>query len=244
MIVYYYGGTSPVGISFGGRYPFNYYAANGFIVYVLQPRGCDGYGQKFSSYHVNDWGKYALEDIIEGTQKIVKAYPFIDEKKIGCLGASYGGFTTELLIARTDIFSAAISHAGITSLASYWGGGYWGVTYSTVATTDKYPWNDREIYVDRSPLYNADKINTPLLLLHGDSDTNVPTHESDYLYSALKILGKDVEYIQIPGENHWVLKDENRIPWYKTIIAWFNKHLKEKPEYWEYLYPPQRMEKE
>ncbi|MBN2135236.1 MAG: S9 family peptidase, partial [Acidobacteria bacterium] len=238
LIVYYYGGTSPVEKTFGGRYPFNWYAANGFVVYVLQPRGCTGYGQEFSAFHVNDWGKYGLEDIIEGTEKFIEAHKYINSKKIGCIGASYGGFTTEYLITRTDMYAAAISHAGISQLASYWGGGYWGVTYSSVATANKYPWNAREIYVERSALYNADKIHTPLLLLHGDSDTNVPTHESDYLYSALKILGRDVELIKVVGEDHWVLDNKNRIIWYKTIIAWFNKYLKDKPEYWQFLYPP------
>ncbi len=239
-IVYYYGGTSPVGMSYGGRYPKNWYASHGYVVYVLQPRGCDGYGQEFSAWHVNDWGAYSVEDIIEGTEKFLGAHPFIDKNRVGCIGASYGGFATEMLISKTDMFAAAISHAGISLLPSYWGGGYWGVDYSAIATANKFPWNGKEIYADRSPLFRADKINTPLLLLHGSVDTNVPPHESHYLYAALKLLGKEVEYIQVLGENHWILQYKNRIKWYKTIIAYFDQWLKGKPGYWEHMYPPER----
>jgi dipeptidyl aminopeptidase/acylaminoacyl peptidase len=240
-IVHYYGGTSPINMDYGGRYPNNWWTALGYIIYVVEPRGSVGFGQEFSTYHVNDWGKYALPDIIEGTEKLLASHPYIDPKRIGCIGASYGGFTTELLIARTDIFAAAVSHAGITSLASYWGGGYWGYEYSGVATAGKFPWNAFDIYIDRSPLYNADKIKTPLLLLHGSADTNVPTHESDYLFTALKLLGREVEYIRVLDQDHWVLDLNKRIVWYKTIMAWFEMKLKGKPDFWENLYPLKRM---
>lgn len=240
-IVYYYGGTLPISKTYGGSYPHNLWAALGYVVYVLEPRGTVGYGQEFSVYHVNDYGKYALPDIIEGTEKMLASHPFIDPKRVGCLGASYGGFTTELMIAKTDIFAAAISHAGISSLASYWGGGYWGAGYCAVALAGNFPWNATDIYVDRSPLFNADKIKTPLLLLHGTVDTNVPTHESDYLYTALKLLGREVEYINIIGENHGVFDNKKKIQWLKTIIAWFEMKLKDKPDFWESMYPSKKM---
>lgn len=240
-LVHYYGGTSTIDMTYGGRYPNNWWTALGYIIYVIEPRGTTGYGQEYSAYHVNDWGKYALPDIIEGTEKLLASNPYIDPKRVGCIGASYGGFTTELLIARTNIFAAAVSHAGITSLATYWAGGYWGVEYSGVATANKFPWNATDIYVDRSPLFNADKINTPLLLLHGSVDTNVPTHESDYLFTALKLLGKEVEYIRVLDQDHWVLDLKKRVVWYKTIMAWFDMKLKGKPDFWESLYPLKKM---
>ena len=86
---------------------------------------------------------------------------------------------TMLLTTRTDIFAAAISHAGISSISSYWGVGNWGYAYSAEATADSYPWNAKDLYVDQSPLFNADKVTTPLLLLTGDSDTNVPKSQQD-----------------------------------------------------------------
>ncbi|MFW6131675.1 MAG: S9 family peptidase [Candidatus Aminicenantaceae bacterium] len=235
-IVYYYGGTTPVTREFGGRYPKNLYAANGYIVYILQPRGAVGFGQPFSAFHVNDWGKNSAEDIIEGTLKFLKEHPFVDPERIGCIGASYGGFMTMFLTTQTDLFSAAIAHAGISSIASYWGEGYWGYSYSAIASADSFPWNRKDIYVNQSPLFNAYKITTPLLLLHGSEDTNVPPGESTQLYTALKLLERDVEYIQISGENHHIMTYDKRILWTKTIIAWFDKWLKNQPEWWEDLY--------
>ncbi|MBN1271320.1 MAG: S9 family peptidase [Candidatus Aminicenantes bacterium] len=236
-IVYYYGGTTPVTRDFGGRYPKNLWAANGYVVYVLQPSGATGFGQEFSAFHVNDWGRTTAAEIIEGTKKFLKAHSFIDPDRVGCIGASYGGFMTMLLCTRTDIFAAAVAHAGISSLASYWGEGYWGYSYSAVATADSYPWNRKDIYLDQSPLFSADKITTPLLLLHGSVDTNVPPGESTQLFTALKILGRDVEYIQILDQNHHIMTYSKRIIWTKTILAWFDKQLKDQPEWWNNLYP-------
>ncbi|MGP8330662.1 MAG: alpha/beta hydrolase family protein, partial [Methanosarcinaceae archaeon] len=109
--------------------------------------------------------------------------------------------------------------------------------YSAVATANSFPWNRRDIYVDQSPLFSADKIVTPLLLTHGAGDTNVPPGESEQMYIALKLLGKDVEYLKIDDQNHWVLDYKKRIRWTKSIIAWFDKWLKEQPEFWNDLYP-------
>jgi dipeptidyl aminopeptidase/acylaminoacyl peptidase len=237
VIVYYYGGTNPVGRTFAGRYPFNLWAGAGNVVYVLQPSGATGFGQEFSAAHVNNWGITVADEIIEGTKKFLAAHPFANEKQVGCIGASYGGFMTMLLTTRTDIFAAAISHAGISSISSYWGEGYWGYAYSAEATADSYPWNAKDLYVNQSPLFNADKVTTPLLLLTGDSDTNVPPGESIQLYTALKILGKPVELITVKDEDHHIAGYKNRIAWHNTIMAWWDKYLKEQNEWWNELYP-------
>jgi dipeptidyl aminopeptidase/acylaminoacyl peptidase len=237
-IVYYYAGTSPVGRRFGGRYPFNLWAAKDFIVYVLQPSGATGFGQKFSTAHVNDWGKVTSEEIISGVGKFLDAHPFVNRYRVGCEGASYGGFMTQLLITRTDIFAAAVSHAGISMIGSYWGEGYWGYGYNAVSAAESYPWNRPDIYVDQSPLFAADKIVTPLLLLHGAADTNVPPGESEQMYTALKILGKDVEYIKYEGQNHFILDYKKRKSWSDAQLAWFDKYLKDQPEWWDEMYPP------
>ncbi|MBU4202916.1 MAG: prolyl oligopeptidase family serine peptidase [Acidobacteria bacterium] len=237
LIVYYYGGTSPVTRDFGGRYPKNLWAANGYVVYVLQPSGATGFGQEFSSMHVNDWGIVAADEIILGTTKFLDSHSFIDAKRIGCIGASYGGFMTMLIQTRTNLFSAAAAHAGISSIASYWGEGYWGHLYNAVSAANSFPWNRKDIYVDQSPLFNADKISTPLLLLHGSVDTNVPPGESAQLFTALKLLGRVVEYIQIDNQDHHILEYGKRKIWTKTILAWFDKWLKGQPSWWASLYP-------
>jgi dipeptidyl aminopeptidase/acylaminoacyl peptidase len=236
-IVYYYGGTSPVGRDFGGRYPKEWWAANGYVVYVLQPSGATGFGQEFAAAHVNDWGATTADEVIEGTGKMLEAYPFVDGDRLGCIGASYGGFMTMTLVTKTDLFAAAVSHAGISGLASYWGEGYWGSAYSTVATAGSYPWNRKDLYVDNSPIFHADKVNTPILLTHGTSDPNVPPGESDQFFTALKILGKEVEYLRVDGQEHWMVDPAKRIQWSESIVAWFDRWLKDSRSWWNALYP-------
>lgn len=236
LLVYYYGGVVPTERSFGGRYPKNWWAAQGYVVYVLQPSGAVGFGQERAARHVNDWGRRTGAEIIRGVEHFLDAHPFVDRERVGCFGGSYGGFMSMYLITETDLFSAAISHAGISSIASYWGEGWWGYLYSAVAGADSYPWNRPDLYVEQSPLFRADQIETPLLLLHGTDDPNVPPGESDQMYVALSVLGKDVEYVRIAGEAHWILTYPKRKLWWQTIIAWFDKHLKGEPEYWDHLW--------
>ncbi len=237
LIVYYYGGVVPVSEQFTGRYPFNLWAAQGYVIYVVQPAGAIGYGQKFSEKHVNAWGKETAEDIIEGAKAFLAAHDFVDADKVGCIGASYGGFMTMYLATQTDMFAAAISHAGISNLVSYWGKGWWGYLYSGFASRGSFPWNNPDLYVKQSPVFNADKTAAPLLLLHGTADTNVPAAESHIMYTALKLLGKDVELITVEGEDHWIIENSKRMAWWDTILAYFDKYLKQQPEWWEALYP-------
>ncbi|MCG9723355.1 prolyl oligopeptidase family serine peptidase [Shewanella sp. Isolate7] len=236
-LVYYYGGTSPVGRHFTGRWPFNLWAAQGYVVYVLQPSGATGYGQAFSGRHVNAWGKFSADDIIECTKAFLAAHPFVDAKRVGNMGASYGGFMTMYLATQTDIFAASMSHAGISNLSSYWGHGWWGYGYSGVASRGSFPWNNPELYVQQSPLYHADKITTPLLLIHGNADTNVPVGESHYMYTALKLLGKEVELVEFNGQDHHINSREARFDWWNTTMAWFDLKLKGEPQWWNSLYP-------
>ncbi|MDX1388185.1 MAG: prolyl oligopeptidase family serine peptidase [Acidobacteriota bacterium] len=236
-IVYYYGGVNPTGRGFGGRYPKEYWASQGYVVYVLQPSGATGYGQAFSSRHVNDWGEIVAGEIVDGVKKFLEAHPFVDPERVGCIGASYGGFMTMRLVTRTDIFAAAVSHAGISSIASYWGEGYWGYEYSAIATAESFPWNRKDLYLDQSPLFEADKVKTPILLTHGTADTNVPVGESDQFYTALKLVDAPVEYVQIEGQDHWILDHDKRLVWSQTIVAWFDRWLKDQPEWWNHLYP-------
>lgn len=237
LIVYYYGGTTATTRSYEHNYPPNVYAALGYVVYVIQPSGATGFGQKFSAMHVNAWGKRTADDIIEGTRKFIEEHPYINTKKIGCIGASYGGFMTMYLQTRTDMFTAAVSHAGISSISSYWGEGYWGFTYSSAASAHSYPWNNWDMYVKQSPLFNADKVKTPILLLHGTADTNVPPGESIQFYTALKILGKPVELIEVKGENHVIANYKHRLEWMDSVLAWFDRWLKDEPAWWKELYP-------
>jgi dipeptidyl aminopeptidase/acylaminoacyl peptidase len=236
-IVNYYGGTLPVFEEFGGRYPREWWAARGYVVYVPQPSGAIGYGQDYSAVHVNDWGRTTSDEILEGLSAFLAAYPAVDPKRVGCIGASYGGFMTMTLVAKTDRFAAAVAHAGIADLTSYWGEGYWGYSYSATATADSFPWNRKDVYVDRSPIFAADKVKTPLLLTHGAADTNVPVGESETFYTALKLNGAPVELLTVDGQDHHILDHAKRQVWSRSILAWFDRWLKGQPQWWDDLYP-------
>jgi len=239
LIVHYYGGTHHTPKSFDIRVgtSHHYLTTNGYAIYVLNPSGAPGWGPKFSDLHVNDWGKIVSEEIITGVEQILKAKPFLDPKRIGAYGGSYGGFMTMTLATKTDLFRSLIALYGISNITSYWGAGWWGFWYSGIATAESFPWNRPDIYVDRSPLFHADKIKTPLLLLHGDADINVPVEESEQMFTALKLLHKDVEYVRFKGEDHGILgTDANRILLPKMMLAWWDKDLKGQPEAWEDLW--------
>ncbi|MBN1197371.1 MAG: S9 family peptidase [Candidatus Aminicenantes bacterium] len=242
LIVYYYGGTTPVSRDFAGRYPKNWYAAQGYMVYVLQPTGTVGYGQAASAVHVNDWGKQTAAEVVAAVEALAESHPNVDADRIGAMGASYGGFLTQYLAAATNRFSALISHAGISSLASYWGVGDWGILYSGVASADSFPWNRKPLYVDQSPLFMADRIHTPLLLLHGEKDNNVPPGESYQMFGALKLLNREVALVTFKDQQHFILDPPQRRRWMRTIIAWFDRWLKNEPQAWNEMYAKQKTE--
>lgn len=239
VIVDYYGGCSPTSHRFGGgsHYPFHYWNALGYVVLVVNPSGAAGFGQEWAARHVNTAGEGVAEDIIEATEWFADNHAWVNKEKIGCVSASYGGFMTQTLLSKTDLFACGISHAGISSHTSYWGEGYWGYSYSQVSMANSYPWNRRDLYVDRSPLYNADKIHKPILFTHGTADTNVPIGESIQMYTAMKILGVPTAFVMVEGENHGIMDYAKRKKWIHTMVAWFQRWLQDDPSWWEGMYP-------
>ncbi len=232
LVVYYYGGATPTLFGFNDLH--QYLVANGFGVLVVNPRGCGGYGDAFSLSHVADWGDRAGADILAALASALEKEPHLDTTKVGCYGGSYGGFMTMWLVSHSDRFAAAVSMYGIANLASYFGDGQWGYTYGDQATAKLYPWSDSDFYVKHSPLFSAQNIHTPLLLLHGDVDTNVPPNESEQMFTALKLLGRDVELVRFPGEDHGLRgKDEDRIAHREMLLDWFDAKLRGQPAAWK-----------
>lgn len=238
LLVYFYGGTTPVDLSFGGRYPKEWWASLGYVVLVVNPAGAVGRGQERSAVHTDDWGEHTARQILDATDAFLADSDYVDPARVGCLGASYGGFMAMRVVTMTDRFAAALAHAGISALTSYWGGGYWGYSYGAVANADEYPWNRRDVFVDRSPLFAADHITTPLLLTHGTADPNVPPVESVQLFTALKLLGREVELLQVSGQEHLIMAHDKRIEWSQSIMAWFDRWLKHDARWWDHMWPP------
>lgn len=241
MIVNYYGGCSPTSRNFESRYPHHAYAALGYVVLVVNPHGATGFGQEWAAQHVNTAGEGVAEDIIGAVKSFCQTHNYVNAKKIGCIGASYGGFMTQYLQTKTDLFAAAISHAGISDHTSYWGEGYWGYTYSEVSMANSYPWTRKDLYVEQSPLFNADKIHTPLLFLHGDQDHNVPVGESIQMYTALKLLGRPTAMVLVKDQDHHITDYTKRLRWQQTIWAWFARWLQDDPSWWQAMYPDKQL---
>jgi dipeptidyl aminopeptidase/acylaminoacyl peptidase len=232
LVVYFYGGAISTTGGLNGTH--QWLAANGYAVYVLNPRGAHSYGQEFADHHINDWGIKAPSDVMEGVTALLAAHPELDADHIGCYGGSYGGFMTMSLLTQTDMFAAGVSMYGISNIASYWGEGIWGSTYGDMALAGSYPWNTPDLYADRSPLFHADKITTPLLLLHGAVDANVPPGESEQMFTALKMLGRDVELVRFADEDHGISGSwDNRVAHRTMMLEWFDRWLKNDSTDWD-----------
>ncbi len=167
---------------------------------------------------MNDWGITVAAEIVVSTEAYLEAHPYAEPERLVCIGASYRGFMTMLLTTRT------------------WGEGDWGFASSAAATAKSYLWNRPDIYIDQSPLVVAGKVVTPLLL-HGAIDNNVPPGASEQMYTALRVLGKELEYIRIDDELNWSLQYDRRQRWSESIVARFEKHLKDDAAWWRHLWP-------
>jgi len=238
-IISYYGGVVPQTQSFGGGQfgRINHWlAANGYVVFTVTPRGTWGYGQKFADAHFNEWGTVSAPDIIDAVQALIDSKPYVNAAKIGGFGHSYGGFEGLSLATQTDLFATIIATGVISNTLNYSFIVLGQPNMGEIVLPGVYPWNRRDVYVDRSPVFNADKINTPILLMQGTDDPWCEMTESDQMYSALKVQGKDVVQIRWIGAGHGLRDFNSRIINENIRLEWFDKYLKDEPEGWEERY--------
>ena len=173
----------------------------------------------------------------KASKKFCKEHSFVDSDKIGCLGASYGGFMTQYLLTKTDIFTAAVSHAGISNVTSYWGEGFWGYSYNSL-------WQPPSLILGTTR--NSSQSKAPFstqikstLLSSCSTAQSTPMcrlGESIQIFNALRILGRDVEFITVEDQNHIITDFEKRKIWQASIMAWFAKWLQDDPRWWESMY--------
>lgn len=233
LIVYYYAGANATTGSLNTTHQF--WAANGYAVLVVNPRGATGYGQAFADWHAGDWGPAAGGDILAGAEALLARHPELDRAAVGCYGGSYGGFMTMHLVTHSDLFAAACSMYGIADLATYWGQGAWGWTYGDMAAGGRLPWRDASYFIERSPLFQAGAVQTPLLLLHGDADANVTPGESVQMFTALQVQGKPVEMVTFAGEDHGIAGSWGNYLAHRTMmLEWFDRWLKGQGQAWEH----------
>ena len=199
LIVAVHGGPH---YSVGLRFSFETHrlAALGHAVLNTDPRGSLGYGETFGRAVVGDWGGVDLADVLALTDAASGASG-IDPDRLAITGVSYGGYLTLWAISQDDRFRAAISENGISDLFAAFGtsedAGLWWLAEMTHA-----PWERPMDWVDRSAVRFADRITTPLLLIHAELDQNVSITQSEQMYAALRSLGRPVEFVRVPGEGH------------------------------------------
>ncbi|HLQ07152.1 MAG TPA: S9 family peptidase [Nitrososphaerales archaeon] len=225
-ILYVHGGPKT---AFGHSYmhEFQAFSGAGYAVIYLNPRGSDGYSEKFADIR-GRYGTRDFDDLIEGLDIVLKKFPQIDGARMAIAGGSYGGFMTNWAIGHTNRFKAAVTDRSIASWISFWGTSDIG-PYFTHDQVGGDPWNAEEKLLNDSPLRYAPNVETPLMLVHSMEDYRCWMVEGLEFYTALKMLGKEAELVLFPGENHdlsRVGKPKHRASRLKHYIRWFDEHLK------------------
>jgi len=197
------------------------FAANGYVVLEPNPRGSTGYGENFCKAIYADWGNKDYQDDVAMVDYAV-AQGVADPDKLGVGGWSYGGISTDFIIAQTTRFKAAISGAGAASFVGLYGHDQYILDYDTELGQ---PWANQAVWDRISPLYKVAKITTPTLFMGGDIDWNVPIVGGEQMYEALKSLGRETELVVYPGEYHSFktpshIKDrlERNLSWYAHYV--------------------------
>lgn len=206
-------------------YEFQLLAHQGYCVIYSNPRGSFGYGQPFCEAIKGDWGNLDYQDVMAVLDAAIKK-GFIDEKRLGVAGGSYGGFMTNWIIGHTDRFKAAVTMRSVTNEASMFGTSDYG--FVAEQNMGCLPWENPEAYRKMSPLTYVEKIKTPLLILHSENDLRCPMEQAEQLFVALKKLKRDVLFVRFPGETHELSRSGK--PWHRVfrldqIVSWFKKYV-------------------
>jgi dipeptidyl aminopeptidase/acylaminoacyl peptidase len=200
------------------------FAANGYVVVMINFHGSTGYGQKFIDAINGDWGGAPFEDLMKGLDYAEQHYPFIDKDRECALGASYGGYAINWILGHTDRFKCLVSHDGIFNTESAWGTTeeLWFPEWEFKGT----PYTNRELYRKWSPHLSATNFKTPTLAVHGQRDYRLDVSEGFQLFTTLQRLNVPSKMLYFPDEGHWVLKPQNSRLWYTTVNDWVDQWLK------------------
>jgi dipeptidyl aminopeptidase/acylaminoacyl peptidase len=201
------------------------FAANGYVVIMINFHGSTGYGQKFVESISGDWGGAPFEDLMKGLDYAEKTYPFIDKDRECALGASYGGYAINWILGHTDRFKCLVSHDGMFNAESAWGTTeeLWFNDWEFKGT----PYDNRAGYQKWSPHMYAKNFKTPTLVIHGQRDYRLDVSEGLQLFTTLQMEGVPSKMLYFPDEGHWVLKPRNSQLWYKTVNDWVDQWTKD-----------------
>ena len=208
------------------RWNFQMMAANDYIVVAPNRRGLPSFGTEWNEQISGDWGGQAQQDLLSAIDD-AKQEPYIDENRLGAVGASYGGYSVYWLAGNHNKrFKSFISHCGLFNLESWYGtteemffanwdlkGSYWDKNKSKTWSTD-------------SPHRYVGNWDTPMLVIHGGKDFRVPESEGMQAFQAAQLQGIPSRFLYFPNEGHWVQKPQNGILWQRVFFEWLDKSLK------------------
>jgi dipeptidyl aminopeptidase/acylaminoacyl peptidase len=228
-LLYCQGGPqSPLTQSYSFRWNFQLMASQGYIVVAPARRGMPGFGTEWNEQVSKDWGGQVIKDYLSAIDAVAKE-PFVDKSRLGCVGASFGGFSVFALEALHEgRFKTFISHDGVFDFRSMYG------------TTDEMffeNWEKGGAYWDKnnavaqrsfsqSPSNFIGKWNTPILIIQGGKDFRVPIEQGQQAFQAAQLKGIKSRFIYIPDENHWVLSAQNALVWQREFYKWLDETLK------------------
>jgi dipeptidyl aminopeptidase/acylaminoacyl peptidase len=228
-LLYCQGGPqSPLTQSYSFRWNFQLMASQGYIVVAPSRRGMPGFGTAWNEQVSKDWGGQAIDDYLSAIDAVSKE-AFVDKSRIGCVGASFGGFSVFALESKHEgRFKTFIAHDGVFDFKSMYG------------TTDELffeNWEKGGPYWDannavaqrsfaQSPSNFVDKWNTPILIFQGGRDYRVPIGQGQQAFQAAQLKGIKSRFVYIPDENHWVLSQQNALVWQREFYHWLDETLK------------------
>ena len=222
------GPQSPVSQFWSYRWNFQIMAANDYIIVAPNRRGLPGFGVEWNEAISGDYGGQCMKDYFTAIDEVAKE-PYVDKDRLGCVGASFGGFSVYWLAGHHDKrFKAFIAHDGIFNMEMQYleteekwfanwdmGGAYWEKNNATAQRT-----------FANSPHKFVDKWDTPILCIHGEKDFRILANQAMAAFDAAVMRGVPAELLIYPDENHWVLKPQNGILWQRTFFEWLDKWLK------------------
>ncbi len=203
------------------RWNAELFAANGYVVVMINPRGSTGYGQAFIDGVNGDWGGKPYIDLMRGLDYAEQHYPFIDKSRECALGASYGGYMADWILGHTHRFRCIVSHDGMFDTESAYNttDELWFMEWEFKGT----PWTNRAMYRRWSPMLAAPNFKTPTLVIHSQLDYRLDVSQGYALFDTLQRLGVPSKMLYFPDEGHWILKPQNSQLWYKTVNDWVDE---------------------
>jgi dipeptidyl aminopeptidase/acylaminoacyl peptidase len=205
-------------------------AARGWTVLFINSRGSDGYGESFMASLTGGWGKHDFDDFMSAVDVLIEEGA-VDQSKLALTGYSYGGFMTNWIVGHTERFAAAVTGGCVTNLQSMYGTSDFGSFLSWEIGGHSY--EARDLYAHLSPINYVEKVTTPVLILHGQSDDRCPVGQAEEWYASLKQQKKEVEMVLYPGGSHLFIVQglpSHRVDYANRIVDWVEGHTSARPE--------------